>query len=144
MVLAIASVAYFTVHAWRTVTYGIPEAYAAWDCATLAIEFMDTHDGAWPKSWDDLFSAAQTMTNGTRVLRGQSAGNIEVISDLTRVVWDADTQGLLNVKDEDVALRSPVITRPDGKAFEPVWADAEPNAMIWDYLKTRSVTGGPR
>ena len=143
-IVVIALVAYYVVNTWRVVKYGIPEAYAAWDCATLAIEFMDTHDGAWPRSWDELFSSVQTMTNGSRVLRGHSGENIRQISELTRVVWDADRQGLLRVNDDDTGLRVPVITRPDGSAFKTVWAAAEPNAMIWDYLKTRSAPVGPR
>ena len=57
-----AAVAYIGFHMWRTVTQ-IPEAYAAWDAATLVIEHLDTHGGAWPRSWEELFAAATAFAD---------------------------------------------------------------------------------
>lgn len=32
----------------------VDDAYAQWGAETLVIEYMESHDGQWPRSWDDL------------------------------------------------------------------------------------------
>ena len=47
---------------WMCVTYGIDDGYAQWGAAEMVIDYLETHDGAWPRSWDDLqsqFDASQ-------------------------------------------------------------------------------------
>ena len=81
-----AAVAYIGFHMWRTVTQ-IPEAYAAWDAATLVIEHLDTHGGAWPRSWEELFAAATTLPRNGRRLQGTSPDRL---AKLVRIDWNAD------------------------------------------------------
>ena len=87
-VVVVAVLTYIGVGIHRSVYHGIPEAYAAWDSASLIVEYMETHGGKWPQSWGDLLSAAQTLPHGDRMLRGTNAP--ASIPRLVRVDWNAD------------------------------------------------------
>ena len=49
---------------WR----GIPDAYAAWDTGILIIEYLETHDDQWPRSWYNLLSAKETLEKNGKSL----------------------------------------------------------------------------
>jgi hypothetical protein len=36
------------------VAYGVDDAYAQWGAADMVIDYMNDHDGEWPRSWDSL------------------------------------------------------------------------------------------
>ena len=137
--LAVAAAAYVGFDIWRLVSKGIPEAYAAWDCASLIEEYMDTHDGAWPRSWDALFSAARTLPQGgDRMLRGHTTNDLHRIKELVRVDWTSDPKKLSLVKCEGESIPFHVVTRPDGSAFPTIWSGKEPNTLIWKFLKEKA------
>ena len=136
-VVVVAVVGYIGFDMVRTVTQ-IPEAYAAWDSASLLVEFMETHDGAWPTSWDELFSAARTLPTEDRALRGCSTNNLHKIAQLVRIDWSADPQELAQAKPEAQSIPFRVVTRADGSDFPTLWSGAEPNRLIWKYLKENS------
>lgn len=129
----IAYISYIGFNMWRTVTQ-IPEAYAAWDSATLVIEYMDTHDGAWPRSWNELLTAAKTLPKGDRHIRGTP---IDQFSTLVRIDWGADPGKLAEATPAPNALPFRVITRADGSDFPTLWTGAEPNILVWEYLKQK-------
>ena len=137
LLLILIGAVYLGFGIWRTAFRGTAEAYAAWDCASLLIEYMETHDGTWPGSWEDLLSAAQTLPHGDRMLRGHTADNLHKIAELVRVDWDADPRELAQatLDGKDVPFR--VVTRLDGSPFSMVWEGAEPNTLVWEYLKNR-------
>ena len=139
----LATIAYIGFDMWRTVTQ-IPEAYAAWDAASLVIEYMDTHDGAWPRSWDELLTATKTLPKDGRQIRGTP---IDQFPTFVRIDWAADPSKLAEAIPELDALPFRVITRADGSDFPTLWSGAEPNTLVWKYLKTKgceqSVPGYP-
>ncbi len=116
----------------------IPEAYAAWDSATLVIEFMDTHEGTWPRSWDDVFSAAKTLPKDNRGLRGHDSNTLTRIASLVRIDWSADPQTLTHARPTSKKIPFRVITRADGSDFRTLWSGAEPNTLVWEYLKQKA------
>jgi hypothetical protein len=136
--LILTAIVYVGFGIWRTACRGVSEAYAAWDCALLLVEYMETHDGTWPGSWEDLLSAAQTLPNSDRMLRGHTADNVHKIAEFVRVDWDADPRKLAQatLAGEDVPFR--VVTRLNGAPFSMVWEGAEPNTLVWEYLKSRA------
>lgn len=136
-VMALAAIAYVGFDLWRTVKR-IPEAYAAWDSATLVIEYMDTHGGAWPRSWDDVFSAAKTLPNGDRGLRGHDSGTVARIAGLVRIDWSADPRVLAHASPKSEVMPFRVITRGDGSDFPTLWSGKEPNTLVWEYLKRKA------
>lgn len=52
LLLAGAGFVVYTVCHYLYVT--VPNAYAVWNTASLINDYMDAHDGAWPRGWDDL------------------------------------------------------------------------------------------
>jgi hypothetical protein len=130
----VAFLAYEYVTISRTLR-NLPDAYAAWDTGTLIIEYMDTHAGKWPKSWNDLFSATATLERRHEILRSGPAAYLK-FPGRVKVDWAAQPAELARaalVKDG----RTPpfhVVTRPNGTDFPIVWSGAEPNRMIWWYL----------
>ncbi len=118
----------------------IPDAYAAWDAGTLVIEYLETHDNQWPRSWDELLRARTTLHEHGEVLRGSRGDGGFVYGDLRDAVavdWDANVEAIAAFDWNSGKLR--VVTRADGTDFPVVWAGAEPNAMIWGYLNGRRV-----
>ena len=139
----LAAISYIGFDMWRTVTQ-IPEAYAAWDSAILVVEYMDTHDGAWPRSWDELLNATNTLPRGDTRIHGTPT---DQFSKLVRIDWRADPSKLAEAIPETGNLPFRVITRADGSDFPTLWSGAEPNTLVWEYLKTKgceqSVPGYP-
>ena len=116
----------------------IPEAYAAWDTGTLLVEYMKSHDGRWPSSWDELLSVMSSDSGSQIMLRGSQAGDTNYALSLRKMVaidWKFDPAQ----NDQ----RSPV-TRPNGTKFPVVWQGAEPNKMVRAYLKARINTNAPK
>ena len=132
--LGVGWVGYSFYVTWK----GIPDAYAAWDAGTLVIEYLDTHDGQWPRSWEELYSAAETLEDHGRQFRGNNGAGGFIYGDLRDVVaidWEADVRAIAAFDWNSGKLR--VITRADGTDFPVVWEGAEPNEMVWSYLNKR-------
>jgi hypothetical protein len=113
-------------HAYVTV----PDAYSAWWVAGLVIEYMDSHDGKWPKSWNDL--------QGPYELATKKFGQPWKFEDLQRRVevdWNADPSVLVHVKPAGDLPPFHVIWLRDGSNVH--WEGREPNRMIWDYLQKK-------
>jgi hypothetical protein len=126
--------AYSLYSTWRS----IPDAYAAWDTGTLIVEYLETHDHQWPLSWEELLSATATIEEHGRLLRGSDGKGGMIYGDLRERVavdWNADVRAIAVFDWKKDKLR--LVTRADGTEFPVVWEGAEPNAMIWGYLKER-------
>jgi hypothetical protein len=133
----LAGGAYIGFDIWRTVTQ-LPEAYAAWDSATLVIEYMDTHAGAWPRSWDEVFSAARTLPNDSRGLHGHSTNDLSDIARLVRIDWNANPREMAESRSPAGGIPFRVITRANGSDFPTLWSGAEPNTLVWEYLTRKT------
>ena len=119
----------------------IPEAYAAWDTGALIVEYMDTHEGEWPRSWDELLSTVSTPSmydsvslNGV----GSYGPDVSSLQNVVSIDWTADPAQLVHAEWQDDQPPFRVVTRKDGSDFPMVWEGAEPNEMIWRYLRKRA------
>ena len=126
--------------------HGLPEAYAAWDTGSLVIEYMDTNEGEWPRSWDQLLTVVTPGSSEGVLLHGASAGDVKYARSLEQVVavdWTADPEQLAQTELQEGELPFRVITRKDGSDFPVLWEGAEPNEMIWRYLRKRAQSDTP-
>ncbi len=126
-VAALGWLAYSLLSTW----YGIPDAYAAWDTGTLIIEYLDTHEGQWPRSWGELLTAEGTLRQHGRRLHTES----RELPRRIKVDFSADPAKIARIKWSRGTQPVRVVTRADGKDFPVIWENAEPNAMIWMYLQ---------
>ena len=128
--LAITWVVYGVISTLR----GIPDAYAAWDTGILIIEYLETHEDQWPRSWEQLMTASATLEKNGKHLRGGSSVYGELRSRVS-IDWNADPDAIARVEWQGGRLPVRVVTRTDGKEFPVVWEHGEPNEMIWYYLQ---------
>ena len=106
------------------------DAYQQW-ATGLVVKYMETNDGAWPRSWDDLHATYKTL--GGRLPGG------ETIESLEREV--SIDFGF------DPIMASTAITEDASEPnFRVIWlkngSDAhyqgdEPNQRVFDFLKSR-------
>jgi hypothetical protein len=92
---------------------------------------MESHDGRWPSSWEDLLSVMNTNSENQVMFRGASAGDTNyafALREKVAINWKFNPAGSNQV--------SPV-TRLDGTKFPVVWQGAEPNGMVRLYLRSR-------
>jgi len=116
----------------------IPEAYAAWDTGTLLVEYMASHDGRWPSSWDDVRATLHSDSEHQIKLRGAGTNDTDYVLSLAKRVavdWTFDPSGSGN--------QIPV-TRLDGTKFPLLWQGADPNEMVRTYLADRRATNAPQ
>jgi hypothetical protein len=141
ILLALAGIGwygYMFVRTWREVPY----AYAAWDAGTLLVEYLETHDNHWPRSWDELRAAETTLDSHGRRLRGSNGKGGFIYGDLKDAVaidWNADVEAIASWDWDEATLR--VVTRSDGRDFYFVWEN--PNTMVWKYLRAHGKGRSP-
>jgi hypothetical protein len=120
-----------------------PEAYAVWQTADLVMAYLDQHDGAWPRGWNDLRPI--TASNGEGPYAAQRGGVIEVgfrppldidrLQQLVEVDWSADVAALALAPSREPEPPFRVIWLRSGRhtAFE----GCEPNRLLKAYLDGR-------
>ena len=54
------------------------QAYAVWWTADLVIAYMERHDGAWHRNWEDLRALAEGATEVTEFFRAQWSCNCRI------------------------------------------------------------------
>jgi hypothetical protein len=118
-----------------------PEAYAVWQTADLVIAYMDRHDGAWPRGWDDL----RPLAAGSGPYAAERGEALEVglrpptdldrLQQLVEVDWSADLADLARAPSREPQPPFRVIWLRSGRrtAFE----GCEPNRLIKAYLDGR-------
>jgi hypothetical protein len=119
------------------------EAYAVWWSADLVIDYMECHDGAWPKSWDDLRDHAErarevtqsTEADGSVIVEFRPKANIEELEQLVEIDWDANPDELLKTSRRGLEPPFRVIYLRNGRSTH--YEGREPNQMILEYLESR-------
>jgi len=130
LVVALLTIAYSAVSLWRK----IPESYAAWTAGNLMVEYLQTHINQWPRDWDDLKSATNSLLQ-----RGIPVYvPLDTLTQFVRIDWQVDTRDLLKMTHAHSNASIRAVTRLDGS---PLWAkwgsDTEPNGKIMRYLDTQ-------
>jgi hypothetical protein len=137
------------VGAWSMVAFveavlDVPkQAYAVWWTADLVIEYMEHHEGAWPKGWDDLRSVADGIPeitesvegNGSHIVEFRPHASIEELQSLVEIDWNANPDELVKAHRKEVGPPFRVIYLRSGRSTH--YEDREPNEMILAYLESR-------
>jgi hypothetical protein len=118
-------------------------AYAVWWTADLVIEYMERHEGAWPRSWEELRALAEPAPSVTEskepdgrvIVEFRPMASIDELKQLVEIDWDATPEKLLVEarKDGDSPFR--VIYLRDGRTTH--YEGREPNRMIMEYLESK-------
>lgn len=127
-------------------------AYAAWWAADLVMEYMESHKGAWPQSWDELRKISERGYRGSAVTNWESGVvfesnrprvSIEELQTQIEIDWSANPTELMKASNNQgnppfrvIWLRHPPLT---------YWSGREPNEMILRYLlwKDRNSKNAP-
>jgi hypothetical protein len=119
------------------------QAYAGWWTADLVIAYMERHDGAWPRNWEDLRALAEGATevtefterDGRVIVEFRPKASIEELQRLVVVDWDANPDELLRAPRKEGSPPFRVIYLRNGKSTH--YEGREPNQMILEYLEWR-------
>ena len=114
----------------RVIDVTVPDAYAVWNVADLINDYMEYHDGKWPRGWDDLRESHDRLF-------GHDERSFTNMRDRVEVNWSADPKSLA-VTPEPAEGQLP---------FRVIWAKSgskayytEPNWLVWNYLHQRTAT----
>lgn len=119
---------------YRMVKVVIPHSYAAWATVDLLIEYMETHDGKWPRAWNDLGSARDGLVQKGRNIYYQ----FERLPAVVKIDWNADPAALAKSVQAEGESALKVVTQPDGSRLESRWgSDTEPNRKVARYVIQR-------
>jgi hypothetical protein len=122
--------AYFAYSVYWLVNRKIPESYAAWTAGDLIVEHLRNHSNNWPRSWEDLQSAANSrLTNGMNVWTP-----VDRLPRYVKIDWDIDANALAKQVSGNPTQAVRVVTRLDGGRLSAGWGH-EPNGVISNYLK---------
>jgi hypothetical protein len=130
--LVVLGALWFGYSLYRVVHVIIPESYAAWTTGNVMVEYLATHTNQWPRSWEELQSATNSMLeNGKPVYVP-----LDRLRQLVKVDWNADINRLLQVARNDPKAKLHVISRLDGSPLRAVWGpDTDPNTKVMGYLR---------
>jgi hypothetical protein len=103
------------------------DAYAVWWVADMVIEYMETHNGEWPRGWDDLHEPYETC-----VRRSGRPWTFDQLRNRVDVDWAADPARLVVATDNGTGPPFQVVWLRSGRSTH--WQSREPNRMILDYL----------
>jgi hypothetical protein len=118
-----------------SINSGIDDAYALWGAAEMVIDYMKTHEGSWPRDWNDL--RPQFNANNGRV-GGWTFSRFE---DRIAIDFNADPNQLCQE-----SVESPRAT------FRVIWATHDsgvrigddPNQKLCDYFRNEDERGNFR
>ena len=132
----IALVIVSLVVTWRR----IPEGYAAWTTGSLMVEYLQTHTNSWPRSWNDLRAATNSLGEKGKPVYMP----LDHLPELVAIDWKVDPAGLIQALHTNADMKIRAVTRRDGSRLRAFWGgNAEPNAMIQEQLKTHGPDPAP-
>jgi hypothetical protein len=132
MTLVALGVLWFGYSLYRAVHVTIPESYAAWTTGNVIVEYLATHTNQWPRSWEELQSAANSMLENGRPVYTP----LDRLPQFVKVDWHADIDRLFQIARSDPKAKIHVISRLDGSPLRAAWGpDTEPNAKVMGYLR---------
>jgi len=132
LVVLLGGLGFFGYAIWRHLYVTMPNAYAVWNTADHINDFMDAHDGAWPRGWSDL---RKTYENSNRFTPEHWAD----LEARVNVDWNADPRLLAKSPEPtDANLSFRVVWLKSGS--HSYWSGAEPNWLIWIHLQQHPAT----
>ncbi len=113
----------------------INDAYALLGASEMLISYMESHQGAWPRTWDELLP--QFKQNNGRV----AGWSFERFQSRVAVDFDSDPEKL-----RQASLSSPVATfeviRP--KHLLAAQMGSGPNQVLCDYFRQKPAPPRPK
>ena len=118
-------------------------AYAVWWTADLVIEYMESHQGTWPRNWEELRPLTEPTSrvteskepDGRVIVEFRPTPSVDELRHLVEVDWDADVDQLIAEGRQGKSPPFRVIYLRDGRTTH--YEGREPNQMILDYLEAR-------
>jgi hypothetical protein len=142
LVIVIVAIAVWASVVFIRAVLDVPrQAYAVWWTADLVIAYMERHDGAWPRDWEDLRALAEGATEVTEstehdrrvIVEFRPHANIEELQRPVLIDWDAKPEELLRAPRKEGGPPFRVIYLRNGKSTH--YEGREPNQMILEYLE---------
>lgn len=103
----------------------LDDAYAQWGAADMVIDFMEDHDGTWPKDWSDLqpyFEASGGRVSGWSYDRFQQH------------VWIDFSADPNELRKRSQFAKTPPFNVIDSTSFFGPQFDDGPNGMLMRYF----------
>ena len=117
---------------YQLVHVRIPESYAARTTGNVIVEYLATHTNQWPRSWEELRSATNSMLESGRPVYVP----LDRLPQFVKVDWHTDVNRLLQSARNDTTTKVHVVSRLDGSPLWAVWGpDTEPNGKVMAYLR---------
>ena len=143
VLVVVALTAWAAIHLVQRAIELPHEAYAVWWTADLVVAYMEGHDGAWPRSWEDLRALADEASevtesapgDGSRIIEFRPKARIEELQRLVDIDWDVDPDELLRRARRNEYPPFQVIYLRNGKSTH--YDGREPNQMILQYLESK-------
>ena len=106
------------------------DAYRVWNTARALEHYMESHDGAWPTDWDELLRGTGNKTFNSM------GGRLSTLRDHVMIDFAFDPAAAAErIREDDANPVFKVIWLKNGSLVH--WAGAEPNELIFNYLKAR-------
>jgi len=122
----------WTIH--HVVTEEVPNCYAVWWVAGMVIDHMETHDGEWPRGWDDLRESYVNEAKKASYPRPPAyPWPFDELRRRIEIDWNAEPRNLASADSRPGEPPFRVIWLRDGS--QSYWSGAEPNQLILEYLK---------
>jgi hypothetical protein len=133
--IAIASLACLIWAAYRTAMADMRNSYAVSWVSEMVVDFMKTHDDAWPSGWDDLKESYHSVARQASDPRPPDyPWSFEELQSRVEVDWHADPKVLATAQRMNDAPPFKVIWLKDGGNAH--WSGLEPNELVLKYLRT--------
>jgi hypothetical protein len=142
--VVLAGAGFFAYAAYETIHVIVPNAYAVWWTADLVIDHMEKHQGAWPRSWEELRATSghaykgtvSTNLDGAMIAEFRPRASIEELQQRVEIDWTADPSQLVKADFKRSGPPFRVIWLRNGKSTH--YSGKEPNAMILEFLKWKA------
>lgn len=129
---------------YRSVEGTVMDAYAVWWAADLVIQHLETHQGAWPRSWEELQvtersaykGVASTNLDGSWTAEFRPRASIEELRTRLVIDFHVDPTQLLKHPPPSNGPPFQVIYLRDGRRRH--FVGKEPSVMIREYLQWKA------
>jgi hypothetical protein len=105
----------------------VPDSLAEEAVAGMVVEYMESHGGAWPRSWDDLKESARTCAEGW---------DFDFLRERVEIDFTVDLVEFAKNPPPEEDSPSQVLRLTSGKSH--CLSGVQPNRRVWNYLQSRT------